>query len=180
LVVNTTCNKDRSLRTSIVEYFQSNIRTAQVLVHEIGHNLGIHHDFKQEKDESTGKVKKVGRLSKEDCTVKGCTDCTTVKGYMDYTPDPSRWSPCSVEDFKFYYDKVVRKTGSYCLQTNYRQASNVEQLGIATTTSTPKPTIKTPKPACMDDRKDCFLDSWGLLCNVKWFSERCLRHCQLC
>ena len=30
-------------------------------------------------------------------------DCTGIGGYMDYRQNPTKWSPCSVEDFNDYY-----------------------------------------------------------------------------
>ena len=34
--MSTTCNGDRSMRTSVVEYFQSNVKTAEVCI-ELNH-----------------------------------------------------------------------------------------------------------------------------------------------
>ena len=32
--------------------------------------------------------------------------CTGIGGYMDYQPNPNRWSPCSVEDYTSYFESV--------------------------------------------------------------------------
>ena len=37
--------------------------------------------------------------------------CTGIGGYMDYQPNPSVWSPCSVEDFTSYFNSL----NSWCL-----------------------------------------------------------------
>ena len=33
--MSTTCNGDRSMRTSVVEYFQSNVKTAEVCIEQL-------------------------------------------------------------------------------------------------------------------------------------------------
>ena len=37
--------------------------------------------------------------------------CTGIGGYMDYGPNPNKWSECSVEDFTNYYNSYP----SWCL-----------------------------------------------------------------
>ena len=32
--------------------------------------------------------------------------CTGIGSYMDYQPNPNKWSDCSVEDFTAYYNSV--------------------------------------------------------------------------
>ena len=68
------------------------------MVHEIGHNLAMAHDFEGSPDNT--------RISESG------EDCTAMLGYMNYVNNPNRWSPCSVDDFRNYYESF----GSFCLE----------------------------------------------------------------
>ena len=59
---------------------------SQILAHEVGHNLGMQHDF----DGAPGNPRydSVGNL------------CTGIGGVMDYYGEVFQWSTCSVEDFE--------------------------------------------------------------------------------
>ena len=70
----------------------------QVVVHEIGHNLGMNHDFD---DYGNPRYSRSGR------------PCKDVGGYMDYIPEPNNWSECSVEDFTAYYQSLAP---DFCLK----------------------------------------------------------------
>ena len=74
------------------------------MVHEIGHNLGMMHDF-------DGNVL-YNRYADEDETEL----CTGVGGYMDYFNDPNQWSKCSVNDFTTYYNDAIELSGEFCLK----------------------------------------------------------------
>jgi hypothetical protein len=78
-----------------------------VIAHEIGHNLGMDHDFvTNDDDTSSPRYSSTG------------ADCTDVGGIMDYTNTKTRWSPCSVEDFNAYFNSMGGQTGEFCLATN--------------------------------------------------------------
>ena len=66
------CNSNKALRTSITMYLGEDEYTAEVVTHEIGHNLALKHDFDDAIKEKTGEMvpRKVGGV-----------DCA---GYMDY------------------------------------------------------------------------------------------------
>merc|ERR1719361_2092493 len=80
--VGTVCDSSRRRRVSINRYgiagSQKNkvLYTAETIAHEMGHNLGMRHDF-----------------GRKDSRGKSCY------GYMDYKDDTNYWSRCSVEDF---------------------------------------------------------------------------------
>ena len=79
------------------QYFKIYNYSFKIIAHEIGHNLGMQHDF--------GATTSDPRFSSQN------EACTGIGGYMDYQPNPSRWSPCSVEDFTGYFESV----NTWCL-----------------------------------------------------------------
>ena len=74
--------------------------TAVTLSHELGHLLGMHHDWKVQGDRSS--------LT---CANKG-----TGEFILNYRNTRSIWSGCSNDDFKTYYEKVVSRDGDFCLR----------------------------------------------------------------
>jgi len=104
---STVCRGDKSYRVNINEFYYDTVRTTETVIHEIGHNLGMGHDFDTPK-----------RCRDCEGHCPGCAPsdnprhsstgqpCTSIGGYMDYVPNPNRWSACSVEDLTRYYNKV--------------------------------------------------------------------------
>ena len=68
------------------------------MAHEIGHNLGMSHDFNNDPKNPRFDSKK--------------NPCSGVGGIMDYFNEKSRWSPCSVEDFNAYVNSLEK----FCLE----------------------------------------------------------------
>jgi len=86
--VGTIC-ADPNYRTAVVEYFQNDMKTAEILAHEVGHNTGMNHDF-------------TGSPGNPRYDSYG-NSCTNIGGVMDYYQTVTQWSSCSNEDFAGTY-----------------------------------------------------------------------------
>ena len=96
------------MKTIIPQDFQTFcIFSFQTMAHELGHNLGMNHDFI---DPYTS-PKTIFR----DAAGNTCTD---VNGVMDYYVTVQKWTTCSVERFTQHYNNVVSSQGSFCMPIN--------------------------------------------------------------
>ena len=83
-------------RTSINKYVSDDLYTAEIVAHEIGHNLNMEHDF--------GKDESKTRFCKTDNSA-----CTGINGIMDYWyPNHGLtliWTCCSRYDYTIYFNQ---------------------------------------------------------------------------
>jgi len=73
-------------------------RTAMTVAHEIGHLMGMWHDFKEIADHR-----------------KKCSKREAGNFLMDYGKNRIEWSKCSNQDFKTFYQRIVT-TKEFCLR----------------------------------------------------------------
>ena len=69
-----------------------------MVAHEMGHTLGMHHDFKQDVYKATGRYDYRIYEYQEECG-----------GLMDYIDDGVGWSRCSARDFSRYLTSAGTK-----------------------------------------------------------------------
>jgi len=152
--VGTTCvpAKDRGYRSNINEHFRSDVKTAQILVHEIGHNLGMWHDF----TEYVNTRNPPGR-----------TCPPTDNGFMAYRGNFNRWSTCSVQDFTTYFNKVVKNDGRFCLA-----AADSPTTPNPTVTTPTSPPTTTPTTTQKPEREGECKDSMDICSSVKYYCNR--------
>ena len=95
---------DQRYKVSISEWYNNLADTAGVLAHEIGHALGMDHDFGS------------GGTSDIRYDMQGIR-CTDINGVMDYGTLSSvdRFSTCSKQDFRDFYNQMLGMFGSFCL-----------------------------------------------------------------
>jgi len=97
--IASICNKNPK---AIVKFKNTELRTAMTVAHELGHVLGMAHDFKTVKN---GRVK---------CQTNKRAGIT-VMNYGSKVPREV-WSNCSNYDFKDTYTRILVGTGGYCLK----------------------------------------------------------------
>ena len=85
----------------------------KVVAHELGHQLGILHDYREINGTKSG-----GRFA-----MKTGNECTNIHGIMDFDSARIRWSECSAEDLERYYQEVVAKYGKFCMEQLRGQTS---------------------------------------------------------
>ena len=96
-----------------MRYYDNLIRLyLQTLTHEVGHNLGMQHDFYTAKSacklDANGRFAWCNKCTNWDKQLQRLNigfgnpeDCCT--GFMDYGNHPERWSNCSVRNFEQHY-----------------------------------------------------------------------------
>jgi len=107
----SVCWKDQKRRTAISECIDNSAKAAMIFAHELGHSLGMPHDFCSDKSCTADSERKHPRL---DSKGKACWG----NSIMDYDQETiNKWSTCSVESMNAWYNQIVEMYGEYCLDS---------------------------------------------------------------
>ena len=101
-------------KVSISEWHSTVKETAVVFAHEIGHAIGMKHDFVKNGDQHEFRFDSKGKL------------CTGTRGIMDYGNKAitDKFTSCSREDFDAWYNYCMTEYGSFCLDCKSRFVIN--------------------------------------------------------
>jgi len=135
--VGTMCKGWAGYNAGVNEKRGNVLATSEVVAHEMGHNMGMLHDF----DSSHGG---------EDGACNG-------KGIMSYGSAPNVWSTCSKNDFLALYNSIISSSSKYwCLDVDATACGGAGPTTQAPTTQAPTtvapttvaPTTITPNSGC--------------------------------
>ena len=110
--VYCTCLNFSSLASGITNGYNENRRLSDIGItfsHEMGHIIGIYHDFDSNKNAS--------RIERNHTCGQSKWDVGYDNQIMNYGyPRQPTWSDCSNEDFRNYYNTITSLYGRFCLK----------------------------------------------------------------
>ena len=101
---SSICNHGGEQPFSMAKWHLNPSRTARIVAHEIGHNLGMFHDF--ENSSASGRKRTCGPRRR---------NSGAHSDIMSYGGTTNKWSPCSNEDFRSFFSQV-EKDKPFCLK----------------------------------------------------------------
>jgi len=113
--MNSVCATDNSWATGITKWTYDVANTAETFVHQIGHILGMYHDF--EKNGWNGKGNYPYTPERNYTCGPGQSQGGPDNDIMNNgNPGSRAWSSCSNVDFKKYYTMVYANDAEFCLK----------------------------------------------------------------
>jgi len=151
-----------AFKMCLCEHQQDNARFGRLMSHEIGHNIGLFHDF-DKRHGGNGNQKSNGWPNG-----RAPYYCETDKSIMSYSSSEIKWTTCNKLDFEAHY---LSLKSSWCMDTIN---------GNACSGATPAP-APSPTP-CHDLNSNCL--NWKDYCSSAsygpWMTKNCAKTCGKC
>jgi len=161
--VGTMCHTTYGLNAGVNEKQSNVLATSEVVAHEMGHNMGMLHDF----DEKHG----------------GENGPCSGQGMMSYGSYPNVWSTCSKKDLLARYNEIVAEWNLVWCLDDYPSACGETPPGPTTPLpTTPPPTTEAPTANCETDAvSNCAaFKELGYCTGNKWGQRLCRKTCNSC
>ena len=97
-------------KVSITEWINNVAQTSEILAHEVGHALGMKHDFG---NYATGNDDP--NINRNDANGRSCTRINGLMGTHSQNSRPDKFTTCSKDDFRAFHKTIVQTYGSYCM-----------------------------------------------------------------